>query len=375
VSRIASVTPISVAYPEPNDAGSTRHLTFCRVAAEDGTVGWGEAITMTSGASRATEKLVEELADLLVGRDPLANVELWRSLKAHMWWYGYRGGLASFALSCIDVALWDLKGKLLGVPLVDLIGGAVVDRLPAVASTHAFDASIENEAERHGRYVRQGYVGVKVGFGKHGDARLGYELDRDVTFVRLLREAIGPAARLMVDRSQALPWTVADVLARVSAFEQHDLTWIEEPFEPTDVHGFRILRGQARTLVAGGEREWDARGFEELVSARAVDVVGCDVGRAEGVTGALKVIELGERSDLWFNSHAWSSAVNTAASLALSASTRRCLLQELKPDESPMQHELVDEPFVQRGGWIDVPRRPGHGAEPDGRVLERYRLR
>jgi L-alanine-DL-glutamate epimerase-like enolase superfamily enzyme len=372
---IRSVTPLSVSYPEPNDNDNMRYLTFCRIEADDGTVGWGEAITQFPGSTRATERLIEEMADLVVGRDPIENVDIWRKIKAQTWWYGYRGGPAAFALSAIDVALWDLKGKLLGQPLVNLVGGAHRERLPVIASTHAFNPSIEYEAERHGRYVRdEGYQGVKIGMGKRGEARLGYELARDVEFVRLLREAIGPDAMLMMDRGQSLPWTVGDAIARTNAFEEHGLTWIEEPLEPTDVRGFRILRQHVKTLVATGEREWDARGFREVIESGIVDVVGCDVGRAEGITGTLKVIELVEAHDVWFNSHAWSSAVNTAASIALSAITPRCLLQELKPDENPMQHELVDEPFAQHDGFIEVPRKPGLGVEPREDVLRKYRF-
>jgi L-alanine-DL-glutamate epimerase-like enolase superfamily enzyme len=375
MTKIKSVTPYSVCYPEPNDDGNLRYLTFARVEADDGTVGWGEAITQFPDSTRATEKLIEGMAELVVGGDPMENVALWRKVKAATWWYGFRGGPAAFALSAIDIAIWDLKGKLLGQPLINLIGGAYRERLPALASTHAFNESIEYEAERHGRYVtEQGYVGVKIGMGKRGAARLGYDLKRDVEFVRLLREAVGPDAMIMMDRGQSLVWDVSEAIRRTNAFEEYDLKWIEEPLEPDEIEGYRRLRQHVKTLIATGEREWEARGFERLIDSGVVEVVGCDIGRAEGITGVLRVISLVEQADVWFNSHAWSSAVNTAASIALSASTPRCLLQELKPDENPMQHELVDEPFAQRDGWIDVPRKPGLGVEPHESVLRKYRF-
>ncbi len=287
----------------------------------------------------------------------------------------YRGGAAAFALSAIDIALWDLKGKLLGQPLINLLGGAAHEKLPSVASTHVFNESLEYEAERHGRYVReQGYQGVKIGMGKKGGTRLGYELARDVEFVRLLREAVGPDAWIMMDRGQALTWDLAEAIKRTNAFEELGLYWIEEPLEPDDVKGHERLRQHTKTLVAGGEREWDARGFQRVIESGVIDVVGCDIGRAEGITGALRVIALVEQHDLWFNSHAWSSAVNTSASIALSASTPRCLLQELKPDENPMQHELVETPIAQQDGWITVPTGPGLGVEVRESVLEQYRL-
>ena len=112
----APSTPISVRYPEPNDSGAIRHLTLCRIEADDGTVGWGEAVTSWPDACRATEAMIDGIAaELVVGRDPLENVDIWRSCRRRAWWYGNRGGISSFALSAIDIALWDLKGKLLGV--------------------------------------------------------------------------------------------------------------------------------------------------------------------------------------------------------------------------------------------------------------------
>ncbi|HWV86622.1 MAG TPA: mandelate racemase/muconate lactonizing enzyme family protein [Capillimicrobium sp.] len=375
MTRVRAVSTFAVRYPEPNDNDNLRHLLFARVEADDGTVGWGEAITMFPDVTRATATLVEGMAELVVGTDPLENVATWRRIKKATWWHGHRGGAAAFALSALDIALWDLKGKLLGQPLIALLGGAYHERLPSVASTHVFNPSLEHEAERHGRYVReQGYRGVKIGMGKKGGTRLGYDLARDIEFVRLLREAVGPDAWIMMDRGQALTWDVSETIRRTQAFEEHGLHWIEEPLEPDDVAGHQRLRQHVTTLIAGGEREWDAGSFARLIATGTIDVVGCDIGRAEGITGVLKVIELVERADVWFNSHAWSSAVNTAASIALSAYTPRCLLQELKPDENPMQHELVEEPIVQRDGWIDVPRAPGLGVEVRESVLERYRL-
>ena len=373
--RIRSVTPISVAYPEPNDNDNTRYLTLCRIEADDGTVGWGESITQWPEAARATQAVIEGLTSLLIGHDPLDNLEHWRRIKGHTWWYGYQGGIASFALSAIDIALWDLKGKILGLPLVTLLGGMRRDRLPVIASTHAFHASIEYEADRHGRYVREeGYRGVKIGFGKRGAAHLGYDATRDIAFMRLLREAVGPDADIMIDRGQSLPWDVGHAIRLVNAFEEQGLRWIEEPLEPQDIEGFRKLRPHVKTLIATGEREWNAAGYERLINTGIVDVVGCDPGRAEGITGFHRLIGLVESASVWYNAHAWSSAIITAASLALSAISDHCLVFEMKPLPNPMQDELVATPFKQQDGWIEVPRSPGLGVEVREDIVEKYRF-
>ena len=354
---------------------SWRCLTFVRVTASDGTVGWGEAITQFPGSTKGTAAIIEDLADVIIGKDPLQNLGIWRDIRKQTWWYTYRGGLGHFALSAIDIALWDLRGKITGQSLIEMIGkrdSQEVTEIPVLASTHVFNANLDLEVERHARYVKEGYIGFKIGMGKRGDARVGYELERDINFVRDLRQAAGPDAWIMMDRGQSLNWTFEDAVKRVSAWEEYGLKWVEEPFEPWEYEQFKRLRNHTKVLIAGSEREWDYRGFSETISSGTLDVIGCDVGRVEGITGALAIIKLVETAGLWFNSHAWSSAINTAASIALSASTPRCLLQELKPDENPMQHELITEPFTHKNGKIGVPSKPGLGVEVIEKTVQKY---
>lgn len=377
MTAIRSVTPISVRYPEPNDAGAIRHLTLCRIEADDGTVGWGEAVTSWPDACRATEAMIDGIAaELVIGRDPLDNVDIWRSCGRRAWWYGNRGGISSFALSAIDIALWDLKGKLLGVPVTQLLGGAHHERLPAIASTHPNAASLEVEADRHAHYMTGlGFKGCKFGLGKRGDARLGSDIRRDVEFMRLLRERVGPEPMLMWDRGvNTLTWDVAFAIRLTAALEEHGLTWMEEPFEPADLDSFRRLKSRCSTLIGSGEREWNVEGYRSFIAAGVADVIGFDPGRAEGITGGRRVIELVEEGGAWFNAHAWSSAIVTAASLALSLTTPRTLVFELKAEESPMQHELVESPVAQSGGWVYPLTGAGLGIEVREDVVEKYRF-
>ena len=119
MSKISKIEPISVSYPEPNDNGSIRNLTLCRIETSDGIVGWGEAITMWPEACRATEIMISAMSDLLIGRDPLDNGAIYKEIAARSWWYGPEG-IASFARSAIDIALWDLRGKVSGQSLITM---------------------------------------------------------------------------------------------------------------------------------------------------------------------------------------------------------------------------------------------------------------
>lgn len=373
--KVQSIEAIPVAYPEPNDFNATRHLCLVHIRCDDGVDGWGEAITQFEEASRATATLIAGMADTVVGKSPLRVAEVWHALKDRAWWYGYRGGLASYAIAAIDMALWDIKGKALGTSVCELLGGPVHERLPAIGSSHAHFESIPKMVEEAESWLATGLQGLKVGFGKRGDAHLGYEHDRDVEYVRAMREGLGAECRLMIDLGIAIKWDVATAVKRVQAFDDYNIEWIEEPLGAWDPEGYRNLRSKTKTLIAYGEREWTLEGYEAILATETVDVVGVDPARAEGITGFRRVAERVEQCHRQVNAHAWSSAIATAASLALSFSSRAAKLFELKPLENPMQHELVEVPFGHSGGWLTPPiGRPGLGITVREEVVERYRL-
>ena len=180
---------------------------------------------------------------------------------------------------------------------------------------------------------------------------------------------------LMWDRGvNTLTWDASFAIRLTSALEEHGLTWIEEPFEPDDIDAFRRLRSRCSTLVASGEREWNVEGYRSFIATGVADVIGFDPGRAEGITGGRRVIELVEEAGLWFNAHAWSSAIVSAASLSLSLTTPRVLVFELKAEENPMQHELVESPIGPSGGFVEALPGPGLGIDVRESVVDAYRF-
>ena len=373
MSRVATVEAIPVSYPEPNDFDALRHLCLVKITTDDGVVGWGESITQFPEASFATKAIIEGMAARVVGRDPLENHAIWLSIKDQAWWYGYGGGIASYAVSAIDIALWDVKGKLLGTSVTNLLGGPVHDRLPAIASCHAHYEDIGAMVEEAQAWLAPGLKGVKVGFGKRGNARLGYEHDRDVAYMRAMRDGLGADAWLMIDCGWNVKWDVTTAVRRVQAFEEYDLDWIEEPLGAWDPEGYANLRSKTTTRIAYGEKEWDVAGFERILATGTVDVVGIDPGRAEGITGFRRAADRIESARRQANAHAWSSAICSAASLAMSFSSPAFKLFELKPLRNPMQHDLVTEPFGHTDGWVYPPTGPGLGIEVIEEVVDRYR--
>tara|TARA_Y100000590_G_scaffold90489_1_gene102064 strand:+ start:108 stop:1241 length:1134 start_codon:yes stop_codon:yes gene_type:complete len=371
--KIVSVEAIPVSYPEPNDFNAFRHLCLVRICNSDGLVGWGESVTMWPEASFATKEIVDGMSSIVIGSDPQNINGIIDSLKDHTWWYGYGGGIASFAISAIDIALWDLKAKVLNTSVLSLLGGAVHEKLPAIASSHAHHESIPEMVDEALGWLESGLQGMKVGFGKRGNANLGFEHDRDVEYVRSMRNAIGPDKKLMIDLGWAVKWDVMTAIRRTRAFDEYKIDWIEEPLGDWDPEGYENLRSKTECLIAYGEKEWTAKGYKRVIDTGTVDVVGVDPGRAEGITGFKKITRQVEEAKRQANAHAWSSAIVTAASLAVSFSSPACKLFEFKPLENPMQHELVENPIEHEEGWVFPPEGNGLGVEIVEEVVDRFR--
>jgi L-alanine-DL-glutamate epimerase-like enolase superfamily enzyme len=374
VVKITRVEAFPLRYPEPHDSGKPRYVTLVRVDSDAGAFGWGECISQWPEATLAVPVIVEEgFGPLLLGEDPRDVERLWAKMRSHSTWYG-NGGIATFAISAIDMALWDLKGKALGVPVYALLGGKQHDRLRACASVIFDTEDLDATAREFADYAGRGYTAVKGGWGKSSETAFGRDPRRDLAVVRTVREAVGPDVDFVVDVGTHVKWTATHAIRMARAFEPYNLFWIEEPLPQDDLAGYRRLHDAIGTPIATGEKEWTVRAFRELTTSGVVDIVMPDPGKAEGISGFKKIVEFAAQHSVRFTPHSWSSAINTAAALHLFASSTNGVVFELKPNPSPMQYELVAEPFQQRDGYLDVPDRPGLGVTVNEAVVERYRF-
>ncbi len=361
-------------YPEANDNMSIRYIVVVRIEASDGTVGWGECISQFREATAAITALIQNgLGEVVLDKSPYETESLWEAMREKVWWYGNVGGIAAFAISAIDMALWDLKGKLLKLNLSQMLGGQRQERLPVCASSHPKAATIDAMADELAGHIKAGFQFVKVGFGKKGHANLGVDEGRDLEFVKTVRAAIGEQAGFIVDVGAKCRWDIPRAIRSAQAMSQYNLTWLEDPFHPDNFNAYRHLRAAVPQMkIAFGERFFNVYDYRRLLEADTCDVILVDPGRAEGITGMWKVIQLAAQFNVAVDAHTWSSAINTAASLHLSLCMPLPTLFELKPTPSAMQHELVKNPVVQQDGWVTVPQGDGFGVEIIEDTLHRY---
>ena len=269
--------------------------------------------------------------------------------------YFGRSSVTITAMAAIDMALWDLKGKLYGQPIHRLLGGKQHDRIKAYASILFGRDGAETKAiAEHWREA--GYRAIKFGWEPMGQSE-----SLDIELVRSARDGIGDGT-LLIDAGCV--WDARTALQRANSFEQYQLGWLEEPLRPDDVEGYRWLRDRSPIPIAGGEEECGREAWRPLIEARALDVYQVDLAR-NGFTDAdyikQRVQEIGAR----LCNHCYTSPVTVAASLHWLSTCRDAFLFEDCVDDSPLRHQLTHERVQAVDGWITPPDGPGLGVTLD----------
>lgn len=370
---ISRVDAFPLAYQEPHYRGMERCVTLVRMETADGVVGWGEAISQFREASLATKILVEQgFAPLIAEGDPLDIERLWQVMCRHAYWYGVEG-IAAFAISAIDMALWDLKGKLLGQPVTKLLGGQLRDEIPAMASIIFDMEDLDWTVREFSSFKDEGYRIVKAGWGMRPDVVFGQDRKRDETYLTEVRRVIGDDISLVVDIPGARAiWDVPTAIQRFREWERFDLRWIEQPLRPSDLAGHARLRAAVSTPIGTGEDEWSPESYQRVIQSNGVDILQLDPGRCLGLTGCREVVKMIENAGLKYSAHSWSGALNTAASLAFIAMSTQGDTLDFKPHESPMQHELVEDPWVHQDGMLSLRTTPGLGVTVRQEIVDKY---
>ena len=357
VTPIALNLPFEIGGPKPLFAGKPRNMEILlvRVETDSGIVGWGEAFGFAVWP--ATRAALESLiAPLATGRDERDIPALMSDLQRKLHLLG-RTGAVMYAMSGLDIALWDIAGKAAGKPLADLLGGARRREFDAYASLVRYGDPVL-VASSAKRAVERGYRAIKL-----------HEIGAEQ--VKVARDAIGPNVKLMMDTN--CPWTVAEALAIANQVREYDLFWFEEPvWPPEDYRGLAQLRRECGIAVSAGENAVSYMDFAAMFDASAVDYAQPSVTKIGGVTEMMRIAGLARERGVNLVPHSPYFGPGLLATLHMAA---------VFEHEAMIEYSFADlganplgDAIEVKNGRIALPRGPGLGRDPDPEIVTRYRV-
>ncbi|MDN3312021.1 mandelate racemase/muconate lactonizing enzyme family protein [Microbacterium oryzae] len=352
---------------------TARSTTVVKVTTDEGHVGWGETFSVGLQPPQIAASVIDNaLAPLVVGRDPLQTDVIWDDLYVRTRDFG-RTGVVVGAISAIDIALWDIRGKAAGLPVWKLLGGAFRDRVQCYA-TGFFRLQGQHEsaemAEEAARHADDGHTLMKI--------KLGFGLADDIVVMNAIRDAVGDRSGFMIDVNHG--YGPNDAIRLATALEDFGLRWIEEPVIPEDLSGYRRVRDAIRTPVAGGEAEFTLYGFAALFAAQGVDIAQPDICLAGGFTALKHINVLAQSHGVQVNPHVWGTAIGQYASLHALANTPTTHpglyadqpLFEYDTSSHPFRTALVSQPLQHEDGYLAIPDGAGLGFELDEDFLRAH---
>jgi D-galactarolactone cycloisomerase len=358
-----------------------RNSLLVRITTQDGLVGWGEG-GQYGPPGPVASCINDVFAPLLIGQRVDQPVRMWEQMYAYSRDFGQKGAYVE-AISAIDIALWDLWGQALRMPVHALMGGAFRDRVKAYATgcyygTQFLDrervlADLEAEAST---YAADGFGILKIKVGL-------LSVEADAERVATVRGAVGKDVRLLVDCNHAYNATTAIRMGR--ELEKYGVLWFEEPVLPEDRAGYRRVRDALAIPIAGGECEFTRYGFRDLFTGGCVDIAQPDLCVSGGFSEWIKIQALASAFGVLTIPHVWGSGVAVAAALHALASVppmphtaspvplQNEPVVEFDRKHNPLRDDLLLEKFELENGELKVPQGPGLGITVDEAVLKRYR--
>jgi L-alanine-DL-glutamate epimerase-like enolase superfamily enzyme len=371
--KIRDVRAVALHTPEKSlSAGPGACLV--EVETDTGIVGVGEACTQSEHdeASLSAQAIIERgFKPLLVGEDPLNIRRLWEELYLQTEWFG-RSGIVMYALSGVDIALWDIMGKALEVSVSKLLGGRFREDVKVYASI-IFNmddfSAMANEAKQ---WTREGYAAVKFGWGQTRESAFGLEPKKDEAAVKFLRDELGPDVDIMVDVGRYVNWSGSHALKMARALSKYGIYWLEEPLPQDDIDGYARLTNLSPVTIATGEGEYNRFGFKQLIVKHAADIIQPDLCRAGGLTEGMRIADLAQAWNVSLVPHGFSTAINIAANLQWVSSMAPATLLEFRRTQSPLIFRLAKSRFEAQQGRLHIPDKPGLGIELDHTVVDEY---
>lgn len=348
----------------------TWNTVIVKITAEDGTVGYGEIGPIHGGGIPIFKAMVDhKLAGLIMGESVFDRARLYEKMLGKgtsSYALGQKGAIVT-AIAGIDIALYDLVGKILETPVYNLLGGRVFDKIPAYASgffgKSGRPLTPEECGEEAKSYADQGFKGVKM--------KVGFGEKQDLLNLEAVRNALGPDLGIMVDANQSFSYhSVMKISRELAAF---DLTFIEEPLPINDLESMAALTTSIEVPVAAGENYYTRYEFREVLQRRAVNIIQPDVIHAGGLTETARVVAMAESMNIPLAPHIHATVGVSPAIHLLTAATNTLAAEYITSGGSyKLRRELCGDTFLAEDGWIRATDEPGLGIHINEEVFEKY---
>ena len=350
-----------------------KHYLFVHIYTDEGIIGLGEAGNW--GYLGATAAAIEKFSSYLIGKDPFKIEDINQNFYRSVY---FRGSVIMSAISAIDIALWDIKGKALGVPVYELLGGKTRDKVRAYASVMTKEENLDALAKGYADLKEKGFTAAKIFVNgpvkstQNGqDEFFSGRIEREIEKVRVCREAVGPDFDFVLEVHRGM--TLPEAITFGKEVEKYRPMVLEDPVTPDNIDTMAEVAQKVHVPIATGERFINLKEFQMLMSRHACQYVRPDVCAVGGITTSKKICALAEANDVLVIPHNPLGPVSTAACLQICASIPNLGIQELPGFcLNGAEDAMVKQPLQVENGCLLIPDAPGIGLELSENAAELY---
>ena len=344
------------------------NFVFVKVETDSGLHGWGEATLEYKELT--VQAAIHDLESYLIGKDP-HNIEAFRhDCYRDAYWRG--GPVLMSALAGVEMALWDIKGKALGVPCYQLLGGKVRDSVPIYVNGWFSPAKTPDEfAEKAKEVAAKKFLGCKWDpFGKAWQQISKHDLNSAMECIAKVAEVVGEDVQLLIEGHGRFDIPTAVKIGR--RLEEFDIFWFEEPIPPDDKEGMKQVKDRVRVSIAAGERLYNRYEYRQFFELGCSDYIQPDISHAGGLFEMRMLGAEAEARHIGFCPHNPSGPVANAATLQLAACVPNFVMLEMMMTDVPYRAEICDEDLTIKGGRMVIPDRPGIGIDLNEKELLKH---
>ncbi|MFZ4453774.1 mandelate racemase/muconate lactonizing enzyme family protein [Salibacterium aidingense] len=338
--------------------------TVVEIKCDNGSVGYGEAFGLPD-ASYSAAFVNNTFAPVLTGRNPLEIFKLWETMMSIASGLGNTAGPMFEAISGIDIALWDLKGKVMNVPAYELLGGKVKEEIYCYASPIMLFKTTEETKNRAQELIDAGFTAMKL--------KIGRDVQTDMLHIKAVREQVGFDIKLMLDMNCGYEGRVHEAIRLAHEAEPYDIYWLEEPVPLENLDAYKTIKRNINIQMAAGENSFTFMEFKRVIQSGVLDVIMPNLSRAGGITGAYHINMFATANNVKLSPHGVGSGINILAASHLMTPFTNSLLFEYNQFLNPLRHTILNNQIEYNNSYITLSEEaPGLGIDINWDTIRTY---